>query len=71
MKKCKICGELFSFYVTNAHLETHGITRAEYKALPGKEDTFSIGKSTYDKFADDVNDYMYKAIRKTKKRKNI
>lgn len=69
MKKCKVCGELFSFYVTSAHLDTHGLTRAEYNALPGREDTFTI-RSNYDKFKDDADNYMQEAIRKSKKKNN-
>lgn len=70
MKKCKVCGELFSFHVTNTHLETHGLTRAEYNALPGREDTFIIKKSNYDKFKADADNYVLEAIRRNKKKNN-
>ena len=68
MKKCKVCGEMFSFYVTQAHLETHGLTRAEYNALPGREDTFTVKKSNYDKLKADADEYVYESIRKNKKK---
>ena len=49
MKKCKICGAIFEYHITNSHLETHGITRKEYNQLEGKDDIFYMVGAPYNK----------------------
>lgn len=69
MMKCKICGQAFLSHVPNSHLETHGITRAEYKKLPVKEFVFRIN-SSYNKTNDDVMAHVVSTITKNKKKNN-
>lgn len=71
MKKCKVCGQLFEYHVTNAHIESHGITREEYKKLPGKEDNFVIGSKPFSSKDDDLRDYVNRAVYKNSIRNNL
>lgn len=71
MKKCKICGQYFDYHITNAHLETHGITRAEYKKLPQKDDIFILGRSNYSKTEEDVTSHVSDTINKNKRKRNL
>lgn len=71
MKKCKVCGQLFEYHVTNAHIESHGITREEYKQLPGKEDNFIISSKPFSSKDDDLRDYVNRAVYKNSIRNNL
>lgn len=70
MMKCKICGQAFQYHVPNSHLETHGITRAEYNKLPGREFIFKMHCQGYNKAEDDATAYVIEAIMKNKKKNN-
>lgn len=71
MKKCKICGQYFDYHITNAHLESHGITRKEYKQIPEKDDVFVIGRSNYNKTDDDVNGHVSDTINRNRRKRNL
>lgn len=68
MKKCKICGEIFTYHISSSHLEKHNVTREEYKNLPGREDVFVIKNIPFDKDKDDVDNYVRGTVEKNKKR---
>ena len=46
MVKCKICGEIMSYHVSQRHLDTHGLTRKQYNAVEGRDQLYIIGKET-------------------------
>lgn len=71
MKKCKICGQYFDYHITNAHLESHGITRKEYDAIKGNDTVFTMGKNKRDKNKEDADSYTIDTIRKMKARRNL
>lgn len=71
MRKCKICGELFQYHVSNSHLESHDITREEYNAISGKEHIFSCSNSGKEEIERNIDNYIIESFRKTKKRYNI
>lgn len=71
MRKCKICGELFQYHVSNSHLELHGITREEYNEIKGKEAMFSCSTIPKKAIERDIDNYIIESFRKTKKKYNI
>ncbi|WP_277229728.1 hypothetical protein [Romboutsia timonensis] len=70
MKKCKICGAIFEYHITNSHLETHGITRKEYNQLEGKDDIFYMVGAPYNKTEEEATNHAINAINRNRKRKN-
>lgn len=70
MRKCKICGEPFQYHVSNAHLETHGVTRKEYNEMKEKEFRFDCSASMSQNESD-VNNYIINSFVKTKKKYNL
>lgn len=71
MKKCKVCGQLFEYHVSNAHIETHDLTRKEYNELPGREDNFIIGAKPFSKKEDDIDDYVHRTVEKNRHRSGL
>lgn len=73
MRRCKICGEVFQYHVSNAHLETHDITRQEYNKIKIKEFNFRCAASMDQKEAEIDNyviDSFYKIKKKIRNREN-
>lgn len=70
MKKCKICGAIFQYHITNSHLETHGITRKEYNQLEGKDEIFCMAGAPYNKTEEEATSHAIDAINRNRKRRN-
>ena len=70
MRRCKICGEVFQYHVTNRHLETHDITREEYNKIDKREFEFDCGISIGQEESN-IDNYVINSFLKTKKRYNI
>lgn len=70
MKKCKVCGAIFQYHITNSHLETHGITRKEYNQLEGKDEIFCMAVAPYNKTEEDATSHAIDAINRNRKRRN-
>lgn len=70
MKKCKVCGAIFQYHITNSHLETHGITRKEYNQLEGKNDTIYIFGAPYNRAEKEATSHAIDAINRNRKRRN-
>lgn len=71
MKKCKICGQYFDYHITNAHLETHGMTRKEYDAIKQCDTVFTTGGQKRDKDKEIADSYTIDTIRKMKARRHL
>lgn len=67
MRKCKICGEIFQYHVSNAHLESHDITRQEYNKIKEKEFNFTCAASI-DQDEADIDSYIINSFLKIQKR---
>lgn len=70
MRKCKICGEIFQYHVSNKHLESHDITREEYNKIKEKEFHFDCCASMSQAEAN-VDNYIINSFIKTKKKYNL
>lgn len=67
MRKCKICGEVFQYHVSNTHLESHDITREEYNKIKEKEFNFTCSASMSQDEAE-IDSYIINSFYKTKKK---
>lgn len=72
MRKCKICGEVFQYHVSNGHLEKHGITREEYNTIEGKEFNFECRSFSKEKKERNIiDDYIINSCKRARKRTNL
>ena len=70
MVKCKVCGQFFDYHVSNAHLETHDITRQEYNKIQKAEYNFTYGGKPYSEQQEDIEGYSIASVHKSIKRRN-